>query len=138
METIYISKSVPGIPRSLTRIVAFLSALPQDKAYEVTVKERKNTRSIQQCRYLNGVAYKLLGDRTGYDRDDISEYLCGTYWGWRDKKVPGKKIVQVPLRTTTTDEHGRRSVLSKTEFADYIAFVQRFGAEHGVFIPDPE
>jgi len=29
-------------------------------------------------------------------------------------------------------------VLSKQEFAEYVDFVQRFGAKHGVFIPDPE
>jgi hypothetical protein len=134
MQTLYLNKG----ERNLSSIVGFLSSLPKERAYEVTITERRNTRSIQQCRYLNGVAYKLLSDATGYERDDISEYLCGQYWGWKPKRVPGKKIVQVPLRTTTTNEHGKRSVLSKTEFCDYVAFVQRFGAEHGLFIPDPE
>lgn len=137
METIYLSKVTDG-ERNLSRIVGFLSALPKEKAFEVIVTERRNTRSVQQCRYLNGVAYRILSEATGYERDDISEFMCGQYWGWKDKKVPGKKIVQVPLRTTTTNESGKRSVLSKTDFCDFVAFVQRFGAQHNVFIPDPE
>ena len=84
------------------------------------------------------MAYKLLGDATGYERDDISEYLCGSYFGWKDKRMPGQRIAQVPIRTTTTDADGKRAVLSKQEFAEYVDFVQRFGAKHGVFIPDPE
>jgi hypothetical protein len=124
--------------RDLTKLVAFLSALSAAKAWRVEITELRLTRSIQQCRYLNGVAYKALSNATGYERDDISEYLCGEYFGWRDKKVPGKRIVQVPVRTTTTNERGMRSVLSKVEFVDYVAFVQRFGAEHGIVIEDPE
>ncbi|HBG32059.1 MAG TPA: hypothetical protein DDW98_15780 [Gammaproteobacteria bacterium] len=105
---------------------------------EVMFRRRKRERSLRQCRYLNGVAYKLLGNATGYDRDDISEFLCGTYFGWKDKPIPGKRVKQVPVRTTTTDEEGKRCVLSKLEFAEYVDFVQRFGAKHGVVIPDPD
>ena len=116
----------------------FLAQLNPHKHWQVEVKPYSKPRSNPQCRYLNGVAYKLLGDATGYERDDISEYLCGTYFGWREKVLPGKRVAQVPIRTTTTDADGKRSVLSKGDFADYVAFVQRFGAQHGVFIPDPD
>jgi hypothetical protein len=119
-------------------IVAFLDQLPEDKEWRVEIYQAKRARSIQQCRYLNGIAYKLLSDATGYERDDISEYMCGAYWGWRDKLKPGKVVARVPIRTTTTDEHGKRSVLSKIEFAEFVAYVQRFGAKHGVYIPEPE
>ena len=47
-------------------------------------------------------------------------------------------MAQVPIRTTTTDADGKRSVLNKSDFADYVAFVQRFGAQHGIYIPDPD
>ena len=116
----------------------FLAQLNPHKNWQIEVKPYSKPRSNPQCRYLNGVAYKLLGDATGYERDDISEYLCGTYFGWREKVLPGKRVAQVPIRTTTTDADGKRSVLSKGDFADYVAFVQRFGAQHGVFIPDPD
>lgn len=127
----------------LGRIISELSALKPGKAYRVVVKEDTDDRTAQQCRYLNGVAYKLLGDFTGYERDDISEYLCGMYFGWREKKVPRKPGVpsgkeEVPVRTTTTNEHGERDVLSMDEFWKYVEWVQRFGAKYGVLIPDPD
>jgi hypothetical protein len=44
----------------------------------------------------------------------------------------------VPVRTTTRDENGNRDVLNKQQFSDYVAFIQRFAASKGIFIPDPE
>ena len=92
---------------------------------------------------MNGVCYKILGDAIGYERDEVSEFLCGTYFGWREKRVPKKPsnrdgIESVPVRTTTTDEDGHRSVLTKMQFCEYVAFVQRFAASKGVVIPDPD
>lgn len=116
----------------------FLLAMRPGKRVLVEICEYRKKRSNEQNRYLNGVAYKLLGDSTGYERDDISEYLCGTYFGWKDKRVPGKRIVQVPVRTTSTNEEGSYAPLTTLEFAEYVAFVQRFGAEHGINIPDPD
>lgn len=135
--------TLPKGIRNLARIVAFLSALPVTKAWRIEISEDRNTRSVQQCRYLNGVAYKALSEKTGYERDDISEYMCGTYWGWKQVRVPKtpsnpEGIDDQPIRTTTTNETGSRSVLSTTEFMDYVAFVQRFAASKGVFIPDPD
>lgn len=129
--------------RNLTKIVAFLSGLSASRSWRITIAEERSTRSIQQCRYLNGVAYKLLGEKTGYERDDISEFMCGTYWGWKQVKVPKtpsnpQGVDDQPIRTTTTDDMGNRNVLTTTEFMDFVAFVQRFGASKGVFIPDPD
>ena len=127
----------------IRRIFAELSALKPGKAYRVVVKEDTDDRTVQQCRYLNGVAYKLLSDFTGYERDPISEYLCGLYWGWKQVRVPRtpsnpKGIEDKPIRTTTTDENGDRDVLDMQKFWEYVEFVQRFGAKHGVVIPDPD
>lgn len=138
MQTFILHKHHPSRPQVLANIHQFVDRLPEGKSWRVEVKAYSRTRSTQQCRYLNGVAYKLLSDATGYERDDISEYLCGEYFGWKDKRVPGKRVVQVPIRTTTTDENGNRSVLSKLDFAEYVDFVQRFGSNHGIHIPDPE
>ena len=122
----------------LANAIAFLQRLPSSKSWRVEVAQYMKSRSSAQCRYLNGVAYKLIGDALGFDRDDISEYLCGQYFGWRTKPLPGGRSEQVPIRTTTTDADGKRSVLSVKEFAEYVEFCQRFGAEHGIFVPDPE
>lgn len=127
----------------IERIARFLAGLSMTKGWRIEVSEARSQRSIQQCRYLNGVAYKLLGEATGYERDEISEYLCGAYWGWKEKRVPKKPscpqgVESVPVRTTTTDENGKRAVLGKLDFADYVAFVQRFAAQKGIHIPDPD
>ncbi len=129
--------------KQIEHIARFLAILSPAKAWKIEVSEARSERSIQQCRFLNGIAYKAISDATGYERDDISEYLCARYFGEREKRVPKSTscpsgIESVPVRTTTTDESGNRSVLSKTEFADYVAFVQRFAAQRGIYIPDPD
>jgi hypothetical protein len=138
----FIYRNVPR-ERIAEQIKVFIAALDFDKPFRVEVHSARATRSDLQNRYLNGVCYKLLGDAIGYERDEVSEFCCGTYWGWKDKKVPKKPsnpqgIESVPIRTTTTDSEGNRSVLTKLEFAEYVAFVQRFGASKGIHIPDPD
>jgi hypothetical protein len=115
----------------------FLDLLPSDKSWQIEIAPLVKSRSNGQCQYLNGVAYKVIGDALGFDRDDISEYLCGQYFGWRDKPLPGGRSTQVPIRTTTTDADGKRDVLSAKAFSDYVEFCQRFAAEHGIYVPDP-
>ncbi len=140
------SFSLPKLVRrdgQIERIAKFLAGLSPGKAWRIEITEARNERSVQQCRYLNGVAYKLIGEATGYERDEISEFLCGAFWGWKEKRVPKKPscpsgIESVPVRTTTTDESGKRAVLSTMEFCDYVAFVQRFAAQRGIHIPDPD
>ncbi len=129
--------------READRVRSFLVALPRDKAWRVEFHEHHRTRSDSQNRYLHGVCYKTLGDAIGYEIEEVAEFLCGTYFGWKEKRVPKKPsnpggVESVPVRTTTTDGEGKRSVLTPMEFSDYVAFVQRFAAEKGIFIPDPE
>jgi hypothetical protein len=127
----------------IAQIGRFLEGLSIRRNWEVRVREKRSARSDDQNRYLNGCAYKLIGEAIGYERDDVSEFLCGAYFGWREKRVPKKPscpegIESVPIRTTTTDETGRRDVLTWDQFADFVAFVQRFAAKKGIHIPDPD
>jgi hypothetical protein len=123
---------------------AVLASLDEAVAWQVTVEPVKVDRTIQQNRYLNGVAYKMIGEVTGYERDEIHEYFLGLFFGWRQKKVPRKPsnprgVESVPVRTTTTDETGQRSVLSTEDFWKYVEFLQRFAAERlRIIIPDPD
>jgi hypothetical protein len=119
-----------------------LTALP-GKPLRVTVEQHRKRRSDEQNGYLFGVAYKALCEATGYDVEDVHEFMLGEHFGWVDKRVPKSAkfpqgIERVPRRTTTRNESGKRQVLSTVEFAEYVDHVQRFGAEHGVFIPDPD
>jgi len=122
----------------IDRVAEFLRGVLPGKAVSVSVGPVKRDRTSLQNRYLHGVAYRILSDATGYEMEDIAEYLCMQHFGTREKVLPGKRLVQVPLRTTTTDEDGKRSVLSTVEFAAYVEFIQRFAASKGLFIPDPE
>ncbi len=128
---------------TIARVAAYLAGLTTKKAHRIIIKQEADDRTIQQCRYLNAVPYKLLGDHFGYERDDISEQMCGLYWGWRERKIPPRPnnrrgIEDVPMRTTTTDENGERDVLDMKAFWEYVEFLQRFGAKYSVFIPDPD
>jgi hypothetical protein len=119
----------------IERIGRYLSVLPQDKAYLVRVETFKKARSDPQNNALWGVAYKPIRDATGNDNESLHNYFCGEYFGWVDVlDRPQSK----PRRTTTTDESGKRSVLTTTEFMDFYAFVQQRAAEVcGVYVPDP-
>lgn len=122
--------------RSLTKLVAFLSALSTERAWKVEISEYRRTRSDAQNNALWGVAYKAIREASGNDADEMHEYFCGRYFGWVDKDVFGLKKRR-PRRTTTTDETGRRSVLSTTEFMDFYGFIQQHMAEFGIYVPDP-
>lgn len=130
--------------RHIGRVVEHLESLEMGHAWRVTVEELKSERSLKQNAYLFGVAYALISEATGYEKDDLHSSLLGKHFGTKLKRVPKSKynevgLIEVPVRTTTTDENGRRSVLGKMQFAEYVAFVQRFAADKlGVFIPDPD
>jgi hypothetical protein len=65
----------------------------------------------------------------GWDAEDVHEYMLGEWSGWEALEGLGRKRLR-PLR--------RSSRLNKQEFADFVDFIQRKAAEHGVFIPDPQ
>ena len=133
-----------GLVRS-TRIIAvheYLEDLPMNRTWRVLIEAAKSERSLQQNKYLFGVAYKLIGEHLGWEKQDIHEDCLKKHFGARLKKVPPSRECpdgwkEVPVRTTTTDEEGRRCVLGKMEFAEFVDFVQRYGMEVGVYIPAP-
>jgi hypothetical protein len=126
MERIILQKG----ERSLARIVAFISALSKETAWKLEVSEYKSRRSDEQNRYLWGYVYKTICQRLdGWDADDVHEYCLGEWSGWETLEGLGRKRLR-PLR--------RSSRLSKQEFKEYIEFIQRRMAEHGILIEDPD
>jgi hypothetical protein len=126
-------------PRDLERWIAYLQAQPLP--VNVTCEKWKNTRSSAQNRYLFGVAYPPIAEATGYEVDDIHEYCLGRHFGWVDKPVPKtprnpEGFESKPYRTTTTDENGKRNLLSKGEFAKFVGTVERVAAQAGAFIAE--
>ena len=144
----YILKPVaPGdITRSrdIGRVVHELEFLAEDKAWRITIEEAKSKRSLKANAYYWGVVVEMMSEVTGYEGEEIHEYLCGARWGWKDKRVPKtprnpEGLESVPVRTTTTDENGRRSVLRIMQFYEFVEFARRFAAvKLHLNIPDPD
>ena len=141
-----LQKVYPGDMRrsnDIGRMLEFVEGLPYDKPYKVTIEEAKSERSHKQNAYLWGVCYPLMADSSGYEVDDIHEECLKRHFGTRQKKVPKchdypEGLKEVPIRTTTTDESGRRSVLGKMAFAEYVERVRRIAAFMDCVIPDPD
>lgn len=114
---------------------------PEDAPYVWERKRYRKPRTNPQNGVLWGLIYPPLMEHMGLrgerDREELHEFFCGEYFGWREYQIMGKRK-QRPVRTTTTDEHGKRSVLSTVDFNDYCDFVRQRAAEHGVYIEDPD
>jgi hypothetical protein len=129
--------------RRAQRIATFIAGLSTDRAWEVIVRPFKRKRSNQQNRYERGVVCKLLSEHLGYEEQEVHDLLCGTHFGWKTVNVPrtpnnSRGVKDIPIRTTTKNEAGERDVLNQEDYWDFCAFAQRFGAENGVYIPDPD
>ena len=108
------------------RWLAFVAAQPLP--LEVSAKPWKPKRSNEANAYLWGVVYKAFTDvLDGWDAEDVHEYLLGECFGW--DQITGMGRVRLkPVK--------RSSRMTKKEFADYVDFCIRKGAEHGVFVPE--
>lgn len=130
--------------RALELAMRILGALPSTKAWKVRCVLLRNERSTEQNGYLWSVPYKLLSEHTGFEPDELHTYFCGSFFGWRDRRIPKtprnkEGYVSVPVRTTTRDENGARDVLDWKRFSDFVAFIQRLAATMlGVLVPDPD
>lgn len=142
MPEFVLPKGARGRPLKLA--AELLASLDEMVSWKVTIEPLKNARSASQNAYLHGVCYKMISEATGYEVEEIHEYLLGLHFGWKEIRVPKKPsnpngIDSKPIRTTTTDANGKRSVLTPMEFSDYVNFIQRFAAQKiHVLIPDPD
>lgn len=109
-------------------LARWLAAALPGKALRVEVAEYRKRRSDQQNRYLWGVAYKRLEEATGQEAADWHDFFLGEFFGWERVSLFDRPRLK-PLR--------RSKKLSTTEFSDYVEFIQRKAAEHGIYIPSP-
>lgn len=123
---------------AIARLVPILAVFQSGRPVNVKLSIARPERTPPQLKYLWGVAIKMLAEHGGYDPEDVHEYLCGSYFGWRTKRLPGGRSEEVPIRTTTVDADGNRDVIDGDEFWKYVEFCQRVGARAGVVIPDPD
>lgn len=115
------------------RIWSVIEELPLNKRFRVEICDHRPTRSDQQNKYLWGVVYPAIlaagGELlAGWEAEELHEYCLGEHFGWEIIAGFGVKRRR-PIR--------RSSKLNKQEFADYVAFIQRRMAEHGIWVPDP-
>ena len=113
-----------------------MTAMP-GKELRVEVKEYKKPRTDAQLAALFGVAYPVLEEATGFTKDELHEAFCRRFFGTVSIEVMGCPIVR-PIRTTTTDENGKRDVIPRAKFSEFYSMVQQVGAEIGVYVPEPD
>lgn len=117
----------PGVEHN---ILGHLGTIPKDVVVSVEFKEWKPTRTNQQNKYLWACVYKAFTDALeGWDAEDVHNYLLGEHFGWETLEGMGRKRLR-PIR--------RSSKLNKAEFAEYVDFAIRKGAEHGIIVPLPD
>jgi hypothetical protein len=108
--------------------------------YVVEIRKPVKEKTNLQNAALFAVAYPVIMDTLGYsgaeEKGFLHESFCGDFWGWRNVEIMGK-IKRRPIRTTTTNEAGKRELISTVEMARFYEFVQRQAAEYGVIVPDP-
>lgn len=113
----------------LDKLARFARQLGSEKRWRVTIEPYSKTRSSSQNAYLWGVVYPLILEHLpGWTADDVHEFFLGEHFGWETVEGFGRKRMK-PLR--------RSSRLSTVEFSEHVEFIQRFMAEKGVYIPDP-
>lgn len=124
-------------PAERERWLAFFCAQPLPQ--EVESKPYKARRSSEQNRLLFGVMYPPIAAHTGFTVDEIHAWMLGSHFGWVDKPVPrtprnSEGVESVPYRTTTKGPDGRRSVLTKAEFSEFLEHVEHVAAKAGVYV----
>ena len=120
----------------LARLLAFLPLLSPAKAWQIVVSEYRPRRSDAQNNALWGVAYKAIREATGNSNESLHDHFCRKYFGEVEREICGTVRTHA-RRTTTTDEDGKRSVLSTVEFMGFYEFIQQEMASFGVYVPDP-
>jgi|TARA_R110000796_G_C14508422_1_gene429631 hypothetical protein len=122
----------------LKLMFAWIEGLPSDKPWAIEVRRHIKKRSNPQNSALWGCAYKFISQETGNAPEDLHQFFCGEFWGWRVEHIIGTKKKK-PIRTTTTGEDGKRDVISTEELSEFYESIQRLCAEAlDLVVPDPD
>lgn len=125
--------TIPATNRTdaIAALGRFLFACHPGKALAVSVEVEKAERSDRQNKALFGHAYKVIAAEVGLsgkaELDKLHADFCCRFFGERRVSVLGKVHIY-PVRTTTTDEAGKRDVISAAEFSAFYADVERIAA----------
>jgi hypothetical protein len=113
------------------RIGRVLENLPMLR-WRVELSEAKPVRTESQNKLLWAIYTQILAvggeEMGGWTKDDLHDFFLIDHFGSETYEVFGKKRIR-PLR--------RSKKLNKQEFSNYVAHIQQFMAERGVYIADP-
>lgn len=98
----------------------------KDGEYALHIKKKSKLRSTQQNNYLWSL-YTILAQSFGWDVEEMHDFLRARFL-YTIKEVGGDKYKVLSSTTKLTTK----------EFMEYIQKIQKFGAEHGVFLPNPD
>ena len=120
-----------------SRWIAFVQAQPLPLSVEC--KPWRKSRSNDQNSLLWAM-YAPIAEHMGFDRDDLHEWFCGKFFGWKDVRVPRSPrnpdgFASVPVRTTTRNADGKRDVIDAKTFGLFVDMVDRIAAQAGIYIP---
>lgn len=120
-----------------SRWIAFMQAQPLPLSVEC--KPWRKSRSNDQNALLWAM-YAPIAEHMGYDAEDVHEWMCGRFWGWKDVKVPKaprnpEGLASVPIRSTTRNADGKRDVIDAKTFGLFVDMVDRIAAQAGIYIP---
>src|SRR5689334_17915261 len=106
------------------RLAQYLDSLPESKSYEVTVKEKRDTRTEAQNDYLWGCVYPTILKKggealAGWTDEDLHDYYLGEHFGWR-RVVMNGQVQFKPKR--------RSRKLNTKEFPEHWEFIHRRAA----------
>lgn len=92
-------------------------------------KKRSTLQNKLYWAVLNQIAEDLYVKGQGFTSNCWHVYLRQRYLGCSDIVLPNKKVVTIPISTSTLDVE---------EFNEYIEKVLAWATEHGVNLPDKE
>lgn len=117
-----------GIAERLKTVICNLPMVQ----HTVEIKEYKRTRTDPQNRFLWATYAQILkvggSDMEGWSRNDLHDFFLMDFFGTETYEVFGRKRVRAVRRS---------SKLNKQEFSEYVAHIQKFMAERGVYLEDP-
>jgi hypothetical protein len=106
-----------------------LAAFPEGTVVTLSIATPTQKRSDQQNRFWHGFVIPAFSERCGYEFEEMKDILA--------LKLLPREIVDFESGEVRIVP-GHTSKLTVAEFNDLIERAQRWGAELGVIVPDPE
>lgn len=110
-------------------VIATIQSLPLEPLQVITIEDWHSPRSLEQNAFLHAVPLKLICEHTGFNMDEMKDYLLGEAFGWEEVELFGRTI-QRPLR--------RSSKLNVKEFTWFLEWIEQWASNTlGLLIPRP-